>query len=82
MGWTGREGRGWYWSAGNVEPRSGERLGMERLREEKLKLERSRGVRLGMERLEGMAGNGEAERGGTGKWEWRVQEGIGLKWRC
>ena len=62
MGWTGREGRGWYWSAGNVESRSGERLGMER--------------------LEGEAGNGEAERGGTGKWEWRVQEGRGLKRRC
>ena len=63
MGWTGREGRGWYWSAGNVEPRSGERLGMERLREEKLKIERSRGVRLGMERLEGVAGM-ERPRGG------------------
>ena len=55
---------------------------MERLREEKLKIDRSRGVRLGMERLEEEAGNGEAERGGTWKWEWRVQEGRGLKWRC
>ena len=65
MGWTGREGRGWYWSAGNVEPRSGERLGMERLRGEKLGIERSRGVRLGMERPRGERlgnGNGESKR--------------------
>ena len=53
---------------------------MERLRE-KLKIERSRGVRLRMERLEGEAGNGEAERGGTGKWEWRLESPRG-KWRC
>ena len=39
------------WSAGNREPRSGERLGMER----------ARGVRLGMERLQGELKVGIAE---------------------
>ena len=73
MGWTGREGRGWYWSAGNVEPRSGERLGMERLREAgNRKVKRgeagngeARRERLGMERPRGERlgnGNGESKR--------------------
>ena len=33
-------GRGWYWSAGNGEPRSGERLEMARPRGEGLGMER------------------------------------------
>ena len=49
----GERVRGWYWSAGNSgngEPRSGERLGMERPRGERLGMERLHGEKLGIER--------------------------------
>ena len=43
-------------------------------------MEGPRGKRFEMEMLR--EETEEAERGEAGKWEWRVQEGRGLKWRC